>query len=153
MGGLQGGVPGSTMPAAGARLRVAAAAALLLAAGACAQRTPAGRVEPGVEERAIAATRPITDRLLVFGWSLREGQSRFSGAGAARVATDYRARLDLFGPQDVPYLSAILRDGGLLLPAGVPARIVPPAPLLPGSIRPPVLTVTVMTGSPYVSLR
>jgi hypothetical protein len=75
-----------------------------------------------------------------FGWSLREGQSRFSGQGAARVASDMRARLDLFGPQDVPYLSAILRDDRLSLPAGVPARVIPPAPLLwsaLGVIRPP----------------
>ena len=118
------------MPAAGTGLRVAAIAALWLATGACAQRAPAGRVEPGVEQRALAATRPITDRLLVFGWSLREGQSRFSGAGAARMTTDYRARLDLFGPQDVPYLSALLRGDRLTLPPGMPARMVPPAPLL-----------------------
>ena len=61
-------------------------------------------------------------------------------AGAARVSTDRRARLDLFGPQDVPYLSAILREDRLTLPPGVPARVIPPAPLLWsafGVIHPP----------------
>lgn len=136
--GLQRPSRGSTIHAA-ARLRGAVLAALLLAVAGCAQRAPS-RVEPGVEQRAIGATRPEGHRLLVFNWSLREGQSRFSGAGAARVAPDYRARLDLFGPQDVPYLSAILRQDRLLLPAGVPARVVPPAPLLWsafGVIQPP----------------
>lgn len=140
--GLQGRTRRSTIPAVvgAARLRGAAVAALVMAAGACASRAPAARIEPGVEQRAIGATRPETHRLLVFAWSLREGQSRFSGAGAARVAVDYRARLDLFGPQDVPYLSAILRQDRLTLPAGVPARLVPPAPLLWsafGVIQPP----------------
>lgn len=114
------------------------AVATMLAA--CASRAPAGEIQPGVEQRAIAAAQPSANRFVLFDWTLREGQSRFSGAGAARIATDYRARLDLFGPQDIPYLSAILRDDRLVLPAGVPARVVPPAPLLwsaLGVIRPP----------------
>ena len=106
----------------------------------CTHRPEAGRIEAGVEQRIVEDARPDTSRFMLFDWSLREGQSRFSGAGAARVTPDYRARLDLFGPQDVPYLSAILRQDRLLLPAGVPARVVPPAPLLwsaLGVIRPP----------------
>lgn len=118
--------------------------ALLLAlagtSGACSRQPAPGRIEPGVEQRLVEQAKPTGYRLVVFDWSLNEGQSRFSGAGAARIAPDYRARLDLFGPQDVPYLSAILREGRLLLPAGVPARVVPPPPLLwsaIGVIRPP----------------
>lgn len=107
---------------------------------ACSARAPEGTVQPGVEQQTIAAAAPTANRFVGFDWTLSEGASRFSGAGAARIATDYRARLDLFGPQDVPYLSAILRDDRLTLPPGVPARAVPPAPLLwsaLGVIRPP----------------
>ena len=122
------------------RWRGRAALALSILFAGCAARSEAGRIEPGVEQRLIADATPAVHRFAIFDWELREGQSRFSGAGAARIATDYRARLDLFGPQDVPYLSAILREDRLLLPAGVPARLVPPAPLLwsaLGVIRPP----------------
>lgn len=133
--------PASTMPGGrGRAARAVRAFAVVALAGACARNPPAGRVDPGVEQQLIEAARPIGARIVLFDWSLREGQSRFSGAGAARIAEDYRARLDLFGPQDVPYLSAVLRQGRLLLPAGVPARVVPPAPLLwsaIGVIRPP----------------
>ena len=117
-----------------------AVAALAVLTVGCAARSEAGRIEPGVEQRLIADATPAANRFAIFEWELKEGQSRFSGAGAARISTDYRARLDLFGPQDVPYLSAILREDRLLLPAGVPARVVPPAPLLwsaLGVIRPP----------------
>jgi hypothetical protein len=128
------------------RLRATAAFALAVISAACGSRSPAGRIEPGVEQRLVEAARPSANRFVGFEWSLREGQSRFSGAGAARIATDYRARLDLFGPQDVPYLSALLREDRLTLPAGVPARVVPPAPLLwsaLGVIRPPAGAVVV----------
>ena len=120
---------------------------------ACGARGASGRIEPGVEQRLVEASRPTSDRVVVFEWSLREGQSRFTGAGAARIAMDQRARLDLFGPQDVPYLSAIVSGDRLALPAGVPARIVPPAPLLwsaLGVIRPPagaVVTVAEVNGA------
>ena len=133
--------PRSTMPCVRTRVRRAALVwAFAAAFTACARNVPAGRIDPGVEQQLIESARPAAPRLVVFDWSLTEGQSRFSGAGAARIAPDYRARLDLFGPQDVPYLSAILREGRLVLPAGVPARVVPPAPLLwsaIGVIRPP----------------
>lgn len=113
---------------------------VVLSFGACAPRGGAGEIQPGLEQQLIAAAQPTANRFVVFDWSLSEGASRFSGAGAARVSTDRRARLDLFGPQDVPYLSAILRDDRLSLPAGVPANVIPPAPLLWsafGVIRPP----------------
>lgn len=147
--GLQGVGSRSTIPR-GAVFRWHALAALALVLGAACARQPApGRVEPGVEQRAISDTRPTSHRIVVFRWTLREGQSRFSGAGAARIAPDDRARLDLFGPQDVPYLSAILRGDRLSLPAGVPARAVPPPTLLwsaLGVIRPPAGdTVTTAT--------
>lgn len=98
---------------------------------ACAGRAQPGVVEPGVEQEAIEGTRPHAPRLLVFDWSLRDGASRFSGSGAARIApAPPRARLDLFGPQDEGYLSAVLRGGTLFVPDGVPDDLVPPAPLL-----------------------
>lgn len=133
--------PGASRIRTGAR-RGAALVGLVAAfvAAGCSRNPGVGPVEPGVEPRLVAATRPDTPRLVLFSWSLREGASRFSGQGAARVAPEYRARLDLFGPQDVLYLSALLRDGELVLPAGVPSRIVPPAPLLWsafGVVRPP----------------
>jgi hypothetical protein len=107
---------------------------------ACGARGEAGEIQPGLEQQLIGASQPSANRFLVFEWSLSEGASRFSGAGAARVSMDRRARLDLFGPQDIPYLSAILRDDRVSLPPGVPGRIIPPAPLLWsafGVIRPP----------------
>ncbi|HEX6588175.1 MAG TPA: hypothetical protein VF039_04055 [Longimicrobiales bacterium] len=113
---------------------------LSFALAACGARTPAGTIEPGVEQQAVAATMPAVNRFVAFDWTLVDGGSRFRGAGAARIANDMRARLDLFGPQDVLYLSAILRDDRLTMPPGVPARVVPPAPLLwasLGVIRPP----------------
>lgn len=112
-----------------------------LALGACGgARVPSGTIEPGVEQHTVAATTPVVNRFAAFDWTLSDGGSRFRGAGAARIATDFRARLDLFGPQDVLYLSALLRGDRLTVPAGVPARVVPPAPLLwaaLGVIRPP----------------
>ena len=113
---------------------------LSFALPACGARTPAGTIEPGVEQQAVAATVPAVNRFVAFDWTLVDGGSRFRGAGAARIADDMRARLDLFGPQDVLYLSAILRDDRLTMPPGVPAQVVPPAPLLwasLGVIRPP----------------
>ena len=110
-----------------------------LGLAACAGRARPGEVQPGVAENALAETRLSGPALLVFDWRLRDGQARFSGSGAARVAPD-RARLDLFGPQDVLYLSALLRDDQLETPQGVPAELVPPAPLLwsvLGVVRPP----------------
>ena len=124
-------------------IRATARASLIVVAtslAACSARAPSGTIQPGVEQQIIAAATPLVNRFVAFEWTLKEGQSRFSGAGAARIATDYRARLDLFGPQDVPYLSAVLREDRLLLPSGVPSRVVPPAPLLwaaLGVIRPP----------------
>lgn len=133
---LQWLLRGPSMPAF-ARV---AGAGLALSCVACGARTPAGTIEPGIEQQAIAATAPTVNRFVGFSWTLSEGGSRFRGAGAARIAADYRARLDLFGPQDVLYLSALLRDHRLTVPAGVPARVVPPAPLLwaaLGVIHPP----------------
>ena len=131
---LQGPIAGHTIT------RALIVLALGTTTAACSARGGSGRIDPGVEQQLVQGSQPARDRLVVFEWSLKEGQSRFSGAGAARIATDARARLDLFGPQDVPYLSAILRGDDLALSAGVPARIVPPAPLLwsaLGVIRPP----------------
>ena len=122
------------------------AVVIALTLAGCGARGHGGRIEPGVEQHLVEASRPAVNRVAVFEWSLREGQSRFSGAGAARISADGRARLDLFGPQDVPYLSAILSGDRLLLPAGVPARIIPPAPLLwsaLGVIRPPAGAVVI----------
>ena len=140
-GPLPGSRPRSTIRSDRSQAsRVAFVLVLAAVSGACSRQPAPGRVEPGVEQRLIEDARPDAHRLILFEWSLQEGQSRFSGAGAARIAPEYRARLDLFGPQDVPYLSAILRDGRLFLPPGVPARVVPPPPLLwsaLGVIRPP----------------
>lgn len=108
---------------------------------ACATRAGPGEIQPGVEAAALTETAVRSPRMLVFDWRLQDGQARFSGSGAARMApAPPRVRLDLFGPQDEGYLSAVLRDGQLFVPTGVPAELIPPAPLLwaaLGVIRPP----------------
>ena len=131
--------PVQRTPSIPALTRISGALVLTLAACGGA-RTPTGTIEPGVEQQVIAASAPVVNRFAAFDWTLSDGGSRFRGAGAARVATDFRARLDLFGPQDVLYLSALLSGDRLTVPPGVPARVVPPAPLLwaaLGVIRPP----------------
>ena len=71
---------------------------------------------------------------IVFSWVLQEGENRFSGKGVARLEPPYRARLDLFGPRDEAYLSAILEERSLRLPAGVQDAPLPPAAMLWSSL-------------------
>lgn len=111
---------------------------IMLGAG-CASRIGPGEVQPGVEQEVLAATAARGTWFAAFDWRLRDGRSTFEGSGATRLSPE-RARLDLFGPQDVAYLTALLEGDELRLPAGVPADLVPPAPLLwaaLGVVRPP----------------
>lgn len=98
---------------------------------ACASASPElGTVEPGVEQQAIAATRPEHRLHVTFAWSFTEQQARFSGEGATRIEPPYRARLDLFGPRGEAYISAALVEFDLRLPPGASAEMLPPPPLL-----------------------
>lgn len=106
---------------------------------ACSARVGPDEVQPGVEAQVLQQTSLDRPWFAVFDWSLRDGRSNFEGSGAARLLPD-SARLDLFGPQDVAYLSALLLGDRLLIPDGVPRDVVPPAPLLWGAlgvVRPP----------------
>lgn len=109
-----------------------ALATVLIAAGACAssREFAAGPPAPLIAQRHVAATAPRVALQIVFDWSLRDRDARFSGAGAARVQPAYRGRLDLFGPRGESYLRAAVLDGELLLPPGAPSDALPPPELL-----------------------
>lgn len=108
-----------------------------LLAGACggtaAPATPVpaqtGRDSTLVRE-AMAGNRIEGPVQIVFAWSLRERDARFSGEGVTRVAPPDRARLDLFGPRGEGYLSAAFVEGEVVLPPGAPSTPLPPPPLM-----------------------
>src|SRR5690554_4374916 len=108
-------------------------AALPLLAAACAARG-ATRTEqppdPALAREAAEATAPRRTLQILFDWSARERDARFSGRGVARVQPPYHARLDLFGPRGEAYLTAALVEGDLRLPAAAQDAPVPPPPLL-----------------------
>lgn len=110
------------------RLRPAAAAGLLALTAACAGRAVPPTLDPSAAAAAIEATAPREPLQVVFTWQAQDGSARFHGRGVARVAPEYRARLDLFGPQGDGYLSAALVDHELRLPGGdARVRLPPPA--------------------------
>lgn len=126
-------MPGYTanfLKSVGVRYFIASIAALGI--GACAPKAGEirGPASYALEQEAIAATAPEIPLQIVFDWTAREREARYSGRGAARVQPPYRARLDLFGPRGERYLSAALVDGDLRVPTGVARDLVPPAPLL-----------------------
>jgi hypothetical protein len=108
-------------------------AALPLLAAACAARG-ATRTEqppdPALAREAAEATAPRRTLQILFDWSARERDARFSGRGVARVQPPYHARLDLFGPRGEAYLTAALVDDDLRLPPATREAPVPPPPLL-----------------------
>lgn len=110
----------------------------------CASGAPApagGPPRPELEADALRATTPGRPLELVFSWNLEESDARFSGKGSTRLEPPGRARLDLFGPRGETYLSAVMIDMDLRMPAGVQDAPLPPAALLWASLgmfRPPV---------------
>ena len=122
------------LPRRPARVYHAALAAVILAGCGSAGATPPQQAGVPLDTQAVAAaverTRPTQPTHIVFSWTLQEGENRFSGKGVARVEPPYRARLDLFGPRDEAYLSAILEERSLRLPAGVQDAPLPPAAML-----------------------
>jgi hypothetical protein len=99
-----------------------------------------GEPAPLIARRVVEATAPARPLRIVFDWSLRDRDARFSGAGAARVQAVYRGRLDLFGPRGETYLRAALVGEQMSLPASAPADALPPPALLwaaLGVLQPP----------------
>lgn len=93
----------------------------------------------GLEAAALASTGPGQPLQLIFDWNLTERDARFTGKGVARIDGD-RARVDLFGPRGESYLSAVLVDRRLELPAGLESVPLPPPDLfwsVLGIFRPP----------------
>ncbi|MBI4544559.1 MAG: hypothetical protein HY703_05130 [Gemmatimonadetes bacterium] len=125
-------------PAAAAALALLGIAASLLA---CAPPGTAGQPAPAsVEHDLVAASAPARPLRILFDWTVREREARFSGRGVARIEPPYRARLDLFGPRGETYLSAAVVEAELRLPPFAAAAPVPPPPLLwsaLGVFRPP----------------
>lgn len=111
-------------------LGCAALAASALAACAARVDAPPGPVARELETETIRATAPDTALRIIFDWTARERDARFSGRGVARVQAPYHARLDLFGPRGEAYLSAAVVNHELRLPASASPGAVPPAPLL-----------------------
>ena len=87
-------------------------------------------VAPLIAQQRVTATAPKRPLQVVFDWSLRERESRFTGSGAARVQPPYLGRLDLFGPRGETYLSAAIDGERMQLPAGAPADVLPPPAML-----------------------
>lgn len=113
--------------------------AALLALAACAPKAPPAAPDAGaapapasadIAREAIAATALQQPIRLVFDWSMRDRDARFSGRGAARAEPPYHARLDLFGPRGEGYFSAAVVDTTLRVPAAVAGRVPVPPPAL-----------------------
>jgi hypothetical protein len=91
--------------------------------------------DPALAEAAAAGTAPTRPYQIVFEWTLRERDARFTGQGSARIAVPYRARLDLFGPRGETYMAAALVGTDLRLAAAADAE---------GELPPPELLWTVL---------
>jgi hypothetical protein len=149
---------------AGARLRRAGALALcagsLMLAG-CAPAMngaePQETADPALALAMAEATAPKSPQHIIFDWTLRERDARFSGRGAARVAPAYRARLDLFGPRGEGYMSAVLIGTDLQLGRAADASgELPPPELLwtvLGTFHPPERAVLLSTRQQGTVLR
>jgi hypothetical protein len=128
---------------------VAIAVASGLGGCAAAMQPPDEVVDPAIADRAAAATAPARPLHVVFDWSLRDRDARFTGQGAARIAPEYRARLDLFGPRGEAYMAAALIGTELSLAAAADATAeLPPAELLwtvLGTFHPPERAALVST--------
>lgn len=112
----------------------AVACSFILALAACATTSEipvsGGTIDPEIEAWVVASSAPAAPRHVVFEWTLREGDARFGGRGAARVAPAYQGRLDLFGPRGEGYLRAVMLGDRLVLPPGVSDAPLPPPALL-----------------------
>lgn len=89
-----------------------------------------GEPAPLIAQQQVEATAPAQRLHVVFSWSLRDRDARFTGDGVARVQPPYRGRLDLFGPRGETYLEAAIDGESLRLPPGSPTDALPPAALL-----------------------
>ena len=83
-------------------------------------------------ERLREATSPIDPLQITFNWSLQDRDFRLSGRGVVRMQAPYLARLDLFGPQDVLFVKAVLNGSDLQLVAAGPNVPIPPQAFLWG---------------------
>lgn len=132
------------------RLRRAGAALLLAtSAAACTPRAPTAAVsaDSALVAQALEWTRPQAALHVTFAWSLQDRDARFSGRGVVRIEPPWRARLDLFGPRGEGYLSAVLQEETLHLPAGAPDGLLPPPAFLwatLGAVREPAGTALTM---------
>jgi hypothetical protein len=111
---------------------VAVAAALALAGcGGAPPPEPAPPLDAGgTASGTRVATRLQDPARILFDWSSRERDARFSGRGVARVEPPYRARLDLFLGNGETVARAALVDDDLRIPPSIPSEILPPRHLL-----------------------
>ena len=105
----------------------------------CGPPAAPGGVGPAVDADALALgleaeTRLAVPTRVVFDWNINESGARFHGRGVARMAPEYRARLDLFLANGEPVVSAALVQDDLRLPGAAPEGLIPPGPLLWASL-------------------
>jgi hypothetical protein len=109
---------------------VVAVWAAMIACGGGQTAMPAPQsVDPALETQAVTGTAISEPMQILFDWSLRDRDARFSGQGVARIEPN-RARVDLFGPRGEGYLSAVLEDFALELSQGVAENVPLPPPAL-----------------------
>jgi hypothetical protein len=87
----------------------------------------ADSVRAALLEQATAPAGPVQIR---FDWSLQDRDFKFQGRGLVRMQGPYRARLDLFGPQDIQVLRAVLNGDSLELAYAGPSVPLPPPAFL-----------------------
>jgi len=119
-------------------LRVAGALLAALSAGCAPERTqPVAAPAPlnvAVVDSAEQATAPQRPQHITFNWALTDRDARFSGKGVVRLASPYRARLDLFGPRGETYVIAVLDGQQLQLAPAAASEMLPPQAFLWASL-------------------
>ena len=112
---------------------------------------PVGVVDSTLIRQLQVNTAPAAPQQILFDWSLQDRDVRVQGRGVLRVQAPYRARLDLFGPQDVELVRAALVGDSLAFVAGTRDVPLPPVAFmwsLLGVFRGPPAAMTGMTGDP-----
>jgi hypothetical protein len=116
------------------------------------QTTPA--VDTSRINALIAATAPRDPLQITFNWTLQDRDFKFSGRGVVRMEAPYRARLDLFGLQDILVAKVTLIDDSLTIVYSGPRVPLPPPAFMwatVGVFKAPVATAPTSSSGDAVS--